>query len=152
MASNVRTSRVPPPSTSCSSSSVSIWYGFFFQAEDGIRDVAVTGVQTCALPICLRSPRVRLVALRDLLAAVEDPRRRKNFAVLGAVRVANVDPVIGMEARPRKLHDAIGRRGLPGAGRRDVEDALAVLRDHGAVDRVDAVLHRELAADRAEHP
>src|SRR2546422_5195967 len=25
---------------------------FFFQAEDGIRDVAVTGVQTCALPIC----------------------------------------------------------------------------------------------------
>src|SRR2546422_7388116 len=32
---------------------------FFFQAEDGIRDVAVTGVQTCALPICSgrRSPR-----------------------------------------------------------------------------------------------
>src|SRR3989449_2974358 len=27
---------------------------FFFQAEDGIRDVAVTGVQTCALPISLR--------------------------------------------------------------------------------------------------
>src|SRR2546429_2158507 len=26
-------------------------YFFFFQAEDGIRDVAVTGVQTCALPI-----------------------------------------------------------------------------------------------------
>src|SRR2546422_6747846 len=26
---------------------------FFFQAEDGIRDVAVTGVQTCALPIFL---------------------------------------------------------------------------------------------------
>src|SRR5687768_6515443 len=26
-------------------------YAFFFQAEDGIRDVAVTGVQTCALPI-----------------------------------------------------------------------------------------------------
>src|SRR5205809_4720641 len=25
---------------------------FFFQAEDGIRDVAVTRVQTCALPIC----------------------------------------------------------------------------------------------------
>src|SRR2546429_3770664 len=27
---------------------------FFFQAEDGIRDVAVTGVQTCALPISSR--------------------------------------------------------------------------------------------------
>src|SRR3989441_12254524 len=26
---------------------------FFFQAEDGIRDKLVTGVQTCALPICL---------------------------------------------------------------------------------------------------
>src|SRR5437879_13430100 len=25
--------------------------GFFFQAEDGIRDTSVTGVQTCALPI-----------------------------------------------------------------------------------------------------
>src|SRR3712207_599462 len=27
---------------------------FFFQAEDGIRDIGVTGVQTCALPICSR--------------------------------------------------------------------------------------------------
>src|SRR5712691_3985419 len=27
---------------------------FFFQAEDGIRDLTVTGVQTCALPICGR--------------------------------------------------------------------------------------------------
>ena len=26
---------------------------FFFQAEDGIRDYDVTGVQTCALPICV---------------------------------------------------------------------------------------------------
>src|SRR5690349_25119224 len=26
---------------------------FFFQAEDGIRDLYVTGVQTCALPICV---------------------------------------------------------------------------------------------------
>src|SRR5256885_11544061 len=26
---------------------------FFFQAEDGIRDYKVTGVQTCALPICV---------------------------------------------------------------------------------------------------
>src|SRR5947207_7690636 len=28
-----------------------IWFFFFFQAEDGIRDHCVTGVQTCALPI-----------------------------------------------------------------------------------------------------
>src|SRR5207248_3712215 len=30
---------------------------FFFQAEDGIRDRTVTGVQTCALPICARRSR-----------------------------------------------------------------------------------------------
>src|SRR5207244_6152186 len=29
-----------------------ICFVFFFQAEDGIRDDLVTGVQTCALPIC----------------------------------------------------------------------------------------------------
>src|SRR5256885_11204101 len=29
--------------------------GFFFQAEDGIRDYKVTGVQTCALPISLKA-------------------------------------------------------------------------------------------------
>ena len=29
------------------------WVVFFFQAEDGIRDRLVTGVQTCALPISL---------------------------------------------------------------------------------------------------
>src|SRR5690606_40657547 len=34
---------------------------FFFQAEDGIRDFHVTGVQTCALPIC-RRPQARLEA------------------------------------------------------------------------------------------
>src|SRR2546422_4794093 len=33
------------------------FFFFFFQAEDGIRDVAVTGVQTCALPISLTAIR-----------------------------------------------------------------------------------------------
>src|SRR5688572_31589569 len=33
---------------------------FFFQAEDGIRDLTVTGVQTCALPIsATRAPMLR---------------------------------------------------------------------------------------------
>src|SRR2546430_1450331 len=32
---------------------VSLVFFFFFQAEDGIRDLTVTGVQTCALPISL---------------------------------------------------------------------------------------------------
>src|SRR5438270_13545876 len=36
-----------------------VWCFFFFQAEDGIRDLTVTGVQTCALPIyCLFVPVV----------------------------------------------------------------------------------------------
>src|SRR5690349_23967672 len=34
---------------------------FFFQAEDGIRDLYVTGVQTCALPICAPVARRVLV-------------------------------------------------------------------------------------------
>src|SRR6266853_3775956 len=36
---------------------VAIFMFFFFQAEDGIRDLTVTGVQTCALPISGTSPR-----------------------------------------------------------------------------------------------
>src|SRR5438445_4864980 len=32
---------------------LSMLFFFFFQAEDGIRDIGVTGVQTCALPIYL---------------------------------------------------------------------------------------------------
>src|SRR5256886_5509947 len=48
---------------------------FFFQAEDGIRDLTVTGVQTCALPIWspnLSRPQARLAD--DLFAL--DPRIR----------------------------------------------------------------------------
>src|SRR2546430_3922230 len=33
-----------------------IYIFFFFQAEDGIRDLTVTGVQTCALPISRGTP------------------------------------------------------------------------------------------------
>src|SRR5256885_12578101 len=35
---------------------------FFFQAEDGIRDYKVTGVQTCALPISLRANLIRVAS------------------------------------------------------------------------------------------
>src|SRR5207244_9259663 len=44
----------------------------FFQAEDGIRDDLVTGVQTCALPICARDEAARAfaaVGLRDVARA-----------------------------------------------------------------------------------
>src|SRR6266496_3791379 len=57
---------------------------FFFQAEDGIRALYVTGVQTCALPICLgeRAARHRLAgddrgepAPRHRLAGRSEERR-----------------------------------------------------------------------------
>src|SRR5256885_2940164 len=38
------------------STSIIISFFFFFQAEDGIRDYKVTGVQTCALPILQIAP------------------------------------------------------------------------------------------------
>src|SRR2546422_5177346 len=51
-------------------------YFFFFQAEDGIRDVAVTGVQTCALPIS--SARLNYAdAHFNLAEAVEDTQPRR---------------------------------------------------------------------------
>src|SRR2546427_3935394 len=42
------------------------FFFFFFQAEDGIRDLTVTGVQTCALPIYPQKPRLVVeVVLED---------------------------------------------------------------------------------------
>src|SRR5690348_17546521 len=43
---------------------------FFFQAEDGIRDGRVTGVQTCALPIWIASPALANRALDGLQRAL----------------------------------------------------------------------------------
>src|SRR5256886_10943824 len=50
---------------------------FFFQAEDGIRDLTVTGVQTCALPISLADGQVAGVVLLNVeewrsVARIED--------------------------------------------------------------------------------
>src|SRR5438093_6561436 len=47
---------------------------FFFQAEDGIRDWSVTGVQTCALPIfdAASFPRVKVCAGWVTRAALDD--------------------------------------------------------------------------------
>src|SRR2546427_6022100 len=41
---------------------------FFFQAEDGIRDLTVTGVQTCALPISFCKHDERLPRSHGMLA------------------------------------------------------------------------------------
>src|SRR3712207_8537671 len=54
---------------------------FFFQAEDGIRDIGVTGVQTCALPIF--DALVAANAARGSLAFTSDIRE----AVAGGIDV-----------------------------------------------------------------
>src|SRR5699024_11959084 len=43
---------------------------FFFQAEDGIRDRNVTGVQTCALPISKKIPKRNYTPLIWVLSVV----------------------------------------------------------------------------------
>src|ERR1017187_10919923 len=51
------------------------FFFFFFQAEDGIRDTSVTGVQTCALPIWHRSLGRRRAAGLGLAPTQADPDR-----------------------------------------------------------------------------
>src|SRR3712207_9421841 len=46
---------------------------FFFQAEDGIRDIGVTGVQTCALPIYREDGRRRARQGQPALLGLDQP-------------------------------------------------------------------------------
>ena len=62
--------------------------GFFFQAEDGIRDTSVTGVQTCALPIWDGRRR-------DALRLQELPGQQRQ----GAVLVVEVDVPAGRDRK-----------------------------------------------------
>src|SRR6266511_4501873 len=66
---------------------------FFFQAEDGIRDFHVTGVQTCALPICHTAPR----------GLVHPSRRRARRAArpAGPRRPRSEERRVGKECRSR---------------------------------------------------
>src|SRR5256885_13266786 len=54
---------------------VSKFFFFFFQAEDGIRDYKVTGVQTCALPIFLWRQGLHRHAGHPGTAVAELPRQ-----------------------------------------------------------------------------
>src|SRR6266436_7367743 len=66
---------------------------FFFQAEDGIRDVAVTGVQTCALPILERG-RFDGIFLADVLGIYDVYGGSPAAALHHAVQVPVNDPVL----------------------------------------------------------
>src|SRR5690625_87687 len=56
---------------------------FFFQAEDGIRDGHVTGVQTCALPIlpCTAPSNTLLAALNASNKVVDLPKTARSFSL-----------------------------------------------------------------------
>src|SRR5215217_1557944 len=56
---------------------------FFFQAEDGIRDIGVTGVQTCALPILLIALIIGLV-----IAALQTSEALIQVAMLASIIVS----------------------------------------------------------------
>src|SRR5437879_9756907 len=69
---------------------------FFFQAEDGIRDTSVTGVQTCALPISLERPDRALPGTR---CRWQHPHRQLHDA--GAVLPRSEERRVGKECRSR---------------------------------------------------
>src|SRR5216683_6738320 len=69
---------------------------FFFQAEDGIRDLIVTGVQTCALPIFIGDVAHLCVQLTEF-----------DWSPLG-----DVDREISPGSRHKVVEEAIGRNAL----------------------------------------
>src|SRR5687768_18369508 len=86
---------------------------FFFQAEDGIRDVAVTGVQTCALPILLTLAQRRLKVAR-LAGEIDErilllerhiagARQRRALAAPGLEMLLDTDAVDRQLQRARRL-------------------------------------------------
>src|SRR5437762_8342447 len=78
---------------------------FFFQAEDGIRDTSVTGVQTCALPIYVGVDRQAVGGERDGVVALLALHRigaRHGFPFAAAVR-GDVDIVRGRRSEERRV-------------------------------------------------
>src|SRR5436189_2190402 len=57
------------------------FFFFFFQAEDGIRDTSVTGVQTCALPILVATNSCIHAWTRDRSAKPPLLKARRRFRV-----------------------------------------------------------------------
>src|SRR2546429_7543076 len=79
------------------------FFFFFFQAEDGIRDVAVTGVQTCALPIFAR------LSVGELFTDETATKERAAFSNRGPVslqRLAGAPPARTVSAGFARLPTA----------------------------------------------
>src|SRR2546427_680709 len=84
----------------CALSVCLYWCFFFFQAEDGIRDLTVTGVQTCALPICTE---VHFLASKEVFGTVDYhydilARRLRELSFLNnGVKIVLIDQRAGKE-------------------------------------------------------
>src|SRR5437867_12948819 len=77
---------------------------FFFQAEDGIRDRTVTGVQTCALPISRTPPTARRprCAVRRAAGSARRPRHRLRHPAGGRTHATRSEERrVGKECRSR---------------------------------------------------
>src|SRR5256885_9802215 len=79
---------------------------FFFQAEDGIRDYKVTGVQTCALPICESVAQIVTFGKMFPRAATRDAARVLGHEYGIGDRLAKLipDPIMG---RPPSFADCL---------------------------------------------
>src|SRR2546430_13712417 len=77
---------------------------FFFQAEDGIRDLTVTGVQTCALPIFAELADQGAAAMLGLVAVDDDAESLDGVAVDEDV---HLDEVVGLVAGDLVVHGAV---------------------------------------------
>src|SRR5258707_15353654 len=86
-----------------------VGFFFFFQAEDGIRDIGVTGVQTCALPISTVEPAISLHS-RRLKSVGASP------AVPSCCHCTPKVNLVCLEALPAHVgkEAAYGRRVYPG--------------------------------------
>src|SRR5690606_40973272 len=71
---------------------------FFFQAEDGIRAFHVTGVQTCALPICLECRAPELES-RGSEACTQSPQEGVRIFVCRVPSLALAAPGLARKAR-----------------------------------------------------
>src|SRR5690606_40404311 len=80
---------------------------FFFQAEDGIRDFHVTGVQTCALPICLdrRADLRGLAAAGRRVAGLRGGAQPRLTTALSGGSTRSEERRVGKECRSRRAAD-----------------------------------------------
>src|SRR5256885_5727882 len=83
---------------------------FFFQAEDGIRDYKVTGVQTCALPISAVEPGVPGAPVLAAVLAARAGRPRLDCRGGGALRPR---PAVRLRGLPQPAETGDAARGRP---------------------------------------